>query len=195
MSLLLYILLPYILWLLTFVIFKEFFWILMPLSTGILGILTITLYRNVLRLGSLTKGVSTGIIGAIILYIIFLLGDLASKYFGFSNYVDSVYTLVGSAPNILILGIGMIWIGCMEELYWRGGLQGLLYKKGFDKAWLISSILYSLVHIVTYNPILILAALIVGLFLSKMVDLYGLYSTIFTHIIWLQLVIVLFPLR
>lgn len=167
----------------------------MPLSTGILGITTIILYRDVLRLGSLTKGIVTGIIGAVVLYIVFLLGSLATKYLGLSSYVDLVYILIGGTPNTILLGISMVWIGCMEELYWRGGLQGLLNKKGYTHAWLISSILYTLVHIVTYNPILVLAALIVGLILSKMVDLYGLYSTIFTHVIWLQLVIVLFPLR
>lgn len=190
-----YILLPYILWPITFVILNKFFWVLMPISTGILGVSTLLLYRDMLWMGELGKGILSGLIGATILYIIFFLGDIASKYLGLSVYIDSVYGMIRGSPTTILLSISMVWIGLMEELYWRGGLQKLLDRKGVKQPWIIASILYMLVHIVTFNPILILAALIVGLILSKLVDLYGLYSSITAHIIWLQLIIILFPLR
>lgn len=167
----------------------------MFLSTGILGILALILYRSLLDFGDIKKGVLYGIITSFFLYLIFLVGDFTTKIMGLSTFVDVVYNMVREAPHTTILSLSLIWIGLMEELYWRGGLQGLLIKKGFKNPWFLSSILYMLVHVVTLNPILISAALIVGLVLAKLVEFHGLYASITAHIIWLQLVMVLYPLR
>jgi len=190
-----YFLLPYFLWLLTFILLKNIFLIAMFASTGILGILTLILYRDSLIFGDYKKGILYGVAAALALYIIFLGGDLITNSLNLSIYVDEVYSMVTGVSNNIALSIGLIWIGVMEEIYWRGGVQSLVKKMGYRYPWILSSILYMLVHVVTLNPILILAALIVGLIMSKLVEVGGLYSSIVAHIVWLQLIMVLFPLR
>ena len=141
------------------------------------------------------KAFSYGFLGAFILYLIFVAGDVASEYLGLGIYIDNVYVLTRNLGDKAILSLALVWIGLMEELYWRGGLQGLLSKLIQDKSWLASSLLYMLVHIVTANPILVIASLIVGLVMAILADLYGLVAPITAHIIWLEFIIVLFPVR
>jgi hypothetical protein len=81
----------------------------------------------------------------------------------------------------------------MEEIYWRGGLQEILKNYGFSRPWLASTILYTLVHIVTLNLILIFAAFIVGIIMGVSAYKYGLFTPILLHIIWLQLIIIIIP--
>jgi len=195
MSALPYFLLPYFLWLLTFILLKNMFLIAMFASTGILGILTLISYRDLLIFGDYKKGILYGVAAALALYIIFLGGGFITNSLNLSIYVDEVYLMVTAVSNNMALSIGLIWIGFMEEIYWRGGVQSLVKKMGCKYSWVLSSILYMLVHVVTLNPILILAALIVGLIMAKLVEVGGLYSSIVTHIIWLQLIMIFFPLR
>ena len=195
MSALLYFLLPYFLWLLTFILLKNIFLIAMFTSTGILGILTLVSFRDLLIFGDYKKGILYGVAAALALYIVFLGGDLITNSLNLSIYVDEVYLIVTGVSNNTVLSIGLMWIGFMEEIYWRGGVQSLVKKMGYKCPWIFSSILYMLVHVVTLNPVLILAALIVGLVMAKLVEIGGLYSSIAAHIIWLQLIMVFFPLR
>ncbi len=190
-----YIIIPFILWPISFLILKQYFIISMLISTTILGISTFLLCKEFIILKMNHKAFSYGFLGAFILYLIFVAGDVASEYLGLGIYIDNVYVLIRNLGDKAILSLALVWIGLMEELYWRGGLQGLLSKLIQDKSWLASSLLYMLVHIVTANPILVIASLIVGLVMAILADLYGLVAPITAHIIWLEFIIVLFPVR
>jgi len=190
-----YIIIPFILWPISFLILKQYFIISMLISTTILGISTLLLCKEFIILKPNHKAFSYGFLGAFILYLIFVAGDVSSEYLGLGIYIDNVYVLIRNLGDKAILSLALVWIGLMEELYWRGGLQGLLSKLIQDKSWLASSLLYMLVHIVTANPILIIASLIVGLVMAILADLYGLVAPITAHIIWLEFIIVLFPVR
>jgi hypothetical protein len=190
----LYIVLPYFLWPLTFIVLEGYFWVMMPLSTTLLGVLTISLYKKYVKYGDMVGGFMYGAVASIFLYLIFLGGDYLSSLIGLSGYIDEVYILLEGSPDIFIV-IGLVWIGVMEELYWRGGLQGLFGSLGLNRPWLISSILYMLVHVVTLNPILVVAAFIVGLILSRLVVHSGVIASSIAHVIWLILIIVIFPVR
>lgn len=190
-----YITLPFILWPLVFVVFKEFFWVLMPLATTILGIITLAFFKDNIILGGIQRSINYGISSAIALYLIFIAGDYTTRAIGIAKYVDIIYELINTSLTPSILIIGLTWIGVMEEIYWRGGLQGIFHKKGYKTPWLISSILYSIVHTTTLNPVLVISALIVGLILGIIAYKSGIIASSIAHIIWLQMIIILLPLR
>ena len=193
---LIYILLPFILWPIAFIILRDIFLISMAISTGLIGILSITLYRDRISLGGLRGLLIIGPPGSIILYFIFYIGDILADILYLSGYIDEVYVMVGSAGDKSILLAGLVWIGFMEELYWRGGLQGLFRDVyGARYPWIYSSILYSTVHISTLNPILIISSLIIGLFLGLISEYHGVAATIFIHVSWLILILLIYPLR
>ena len=188
-----YIILPFILWIITFVVLREFFLILMTISTSILGILTLLFYREKIFWGSSMGDAIRGVMIAILLYFVFVMGDLFTEVIGLHNYVEDVYSMIHTVSNTAALVIGLIWIGVMEEVYWRGGLQGLFAEKCGDYQWLVSTVPYTLVHIATLNPILVLAAFIVGLAMGWTAYRYGIVSSSIAHIIWILLVVVIAP--
>ncbi len=83
-----------------------------------------------------------------------------------------------------------------EEIYWRGALQGYMRRK-FSKTkwapWVISTAYYSLVHLSTLNPILVLAAFFVGLTASLIAEKHGILASAAVHIIWIEAIIIFLP--
>ena len=68
-----------------------------------------------------------------------------------------VYTMLYSQGSKLVMAPLLLVIGVSEEVYWRGGVQGYLRKNStlFGKVpWLGSTALYTVVHLLTLNPIL-----------------------------------------
>lgn len=194
-KLILFILLPFALWPLTFIVLSQFFWIMMPISTTLLGLSSLMLYSDNISWYKTKRFFVLGAFSSIILYGIFWIGDKIAIYLGLGAYIDAVYNLVFTSPSQLSLAIGLIWIGFMEEVYWRGGLQGILEKKDMKYHIFIMSLIYSAVHIVTFNPILVLAAFIVGIILGETADRAGILGSIVGHVIWLELILILIPVR
>ena len=186
----LYFTLPFILWPLTFIVFKPYFMISMFFSTLLLSGVTLYFFREHIDWGEPSKSLISGIISAITLYLIFYTGNYIAGIIGLGNYVAEVYKMIRTVKNIYTLLIGLALIGLFEEIYWRGGLQGE-FKDSY--AWIKSTIPYTIVHISTLNPILVVAALIVGLILGLTAQYFGLTASIISHITWLELIIVIIP--
>jgi len=191
--------LPVFLWPLAFIIFASTFLYAMAIVTLFLGISTIVLFKKDLyslfnkNAQKITwKSISISLIAALILYIIFLLGGEISYQFGIGYLVLKIYNMILSI-NKISLGIILIIIGIMEEIYWRGFLQSIFIDNNVSHPWVLSTIYYSIVHAVTLNYILVIAAFIVGLVTGYITYKLGLMYSIFTHIIWLEVIIVLFP--
>ena len=55
--------------------------------------------------------------------------------------------------------------------------------------------MYFVVHVVTFNPILVIAAFIVGLMLGVVAEKMGIVGSIIGHTLWLELILVIFPVR
>ncbi len=187
---------PLIAWPLVFVVLSEIFVFAMLFATIILGTTSYFLFKDEIRKTFVRSNKLTvilvGFIASLLLYGIFYLGGYLSNYLGLGNLVSSVYDILLGIDRIA-LAFSLIVIGFMEEVYWRGFLQGVfLVNKSFP--WLISSIYYSLVHLVTFNVILVIAALIVGLITGYIAYRFGVASSIITHVVWLQLIIVIFPI-
>jgi hypothetical protein len=119
-----------------------------------------------LRTGLLRK-ISLGLLSAAVLYVIFWAGnqlvrELLPRAVG---GIASLYSLKGGAGTARVaLLIGLV-IGPGEELVWRGVIQrAFTAQLGAVRGLLAATGLYAVVHLSSGNPMLILAALVCGLF-------------------------------
>ncbi|MEM3832427.1 MAG: CPBP family intramembrane glutamic endopeptidase [Thermoprotei archaeon] len=190
---------PLAAWPLVFVVLKNIFLYSMGLSTTFLGLVTILFFKNDLMhllingqdQKSKLKSIFAGVVSSFVLYIIFLLGGKVSYYLGFENLVLSIYSMILDTNRITLSAV-LVIIGMMEEIYWRGFIQGI-FINNVEYPWILSSIYYSMIHIVTFNYVLVIAALIVGLITGYIAYRFGIIPSIIAHIIWLELIIIIFP--
>ena len=139
-----------------------------------------------------------GFISAGILYFIFVVGKEVSQLIliGSHEQIMSVYALKKES-NLLMIGIGLLVVGSGEEIFWRGFFQQQLMKKLGDKsAYIITSIMYGLIHFWTTNFILVLAALTAGLFWGYLLmRKKSLSMVIISHVVWDILIFIIAPLN
>jgi len=194
-----YLALPLVLWPLSFDVFSGRFVYCMAFSTLLLGLLTIAWFRGRLRWFKV-NAVAVVLLGALfafVMYAVFVGGDALLKHLGLSGYVALVYSMVEHTIGKYELAAALIVIGIMEELYWRGGLQELMRGVGGlvgREPWLLSMTYYTLVHLSTLNPALVAGAFAVGLIDGLLADKVGLAASAITHVLWLELMMVLSPL-
>ena len=191
---LLYLIAPWPLWFIVFVLSGEFFVYTMAIATALLALATRALLGPITRLGDdASSSISWGLLGALTLYVAFVAGDRLANALGRADEVEEVYESIRASWTVLHPLI-LAWIGSCEEIYWRWGLQENILG-GVRYRWLVSSVPYALVHIVTGNLVLVAAAFIVGTILGYIMYKRGLMASIIAHVVWLQLIIVLAPLR
>lgn len=170
-----YVILPLVLWPLSFDVFSKYFVYGMALSTLLLGLLSLAWFRDRLRWFRVNTSVVIvlGLLMSGILYMIFVGGYALLKYMGLAGYVVLVYEMVRGMANAYALSIALVIIGFMEEVYWRGGLQESARELGgifSNEPWIASMIYYTLVHISTLNPALIAGAFVIGLIDGVLAD-------------------------
>lgn len=196
-------LLASILWFIMFSpLTKDFanFWLLMILSTSILISYSIFLGKEQLKgvIRYKHKWLIIGIASAIILYLIFYLGYYSSDYlFAFTHQqVTNIYSTQNQADKVYIGLALLLWIGPAEEIFWRGFAQhNLTLKYGETKGYVITTLIYALVHIWAFNFMLFMAALICGLFWGWMFKKYkSLVPVIISHSLWDVLIFVIMPI-
>lgn len=130
-------------------------------------------------------------VGAIVLYMVFLAGGLFARFIGMWNQVMIVYR----ATNTDILQLaGVLLIGFSEEAYWRGYVQGYVIVESLGLPWWLSVLPYSLVHITSGMPLLALAAVPVGLVMGAIAERHGIIASGLSHAIWLYLVLYILPI-
>lgn len=116
-------------------------------------------------------------------------------------YTDTEITFLYSLKSLLdiriVIVLLMLFIGPAEEVFWRGFIQDTLQEKfGDTKGWLIASVLYSLIYIVSLNLMLVLAALFLGLFWGYIFKRFkSLWPSIISHSFLDLIVFVLLPLQ
>lgn len=140
-----------------------------------------------------------GIFSAALLYGMFFFGDIISKMvFSFADkQILSIYenkSLLSPATIVIIL---TFFIGPAEEVFWRGFVQDTFQQKfGDNKGWIIASLVYGVIHLVSLNLILSLAAVICGFFWGYIYKRYrSIWPGIISHAIWDATIFVLIPLR
>ena len=190
--------LPILLWPIVFLVFKNSFVYAMAAATAFLALLSLLKYRDLIKWKgpSPAKMAAFAIAGAIILYLVFYGGFYLASMLGMLQDVRLVYTMIYAEGSKLGIFILLAIIGICEEIYWRGALQGYMRRK-FSKTkwapWVIATAYYSLVHLSTLNPILVLAAFFVGLTASLIAEKHGIIASAAVHIIWIEAIIIFLP--
>ncbi len=142
------------------------FWVMMTCSG-----LTLTLYSTWAAPGwwkDIRFGFSDILLGAglaALLWGVFWVGErLSSLMFDFARpQVDMIYGMKEGENPWVLTALMILIIGPAEEIFWRGYLQ-----KSFSKRWnpnvgfIVTTLMYSLVHISKFNFMLIMAAAVAG---------------------------------
>lgn len=182
------------------------FWLVMSFSAVVLTILglSFTPDREVLaRIGKPLLQLLGGVALAFAMWGIFWVGDKASTWlFDFARHeVDAVYSMKHGLPSWLIGLLLVFLIGPAEELFWRGYVQRTLSrilggKRPADLAFIITAAVYALIHIWSFNFMLVMAALVAGLVWGLVYRICpkALPALIVSHALWDVLVFVIFPI-
>ena len=181
------------------------FWLTMAASALILTSLAV--FFSPEKLPKVEKPLLQILAGAIIavfLWGVFWVGDrVSSLIFDFARpEVDSIYSMKDGLPPAVIAALLLLLIGPAEEFFWRGYVQRTMEKLldgrkwPKDKAFLVTAVIYALVHIWSLNFMLVMAALVAGCVWGFLYRLRPqmLPALIVSHALWDALVFIWMPL-
>ena len=182
------------------------FWLVMCCSAVALTSLALSFtdnWRELLRVEKPLWQLLGGVAIAWALWGIFWVGDKASAFlFSFARPgVDAVYAMKsGMAPGEIAVLL-LVLIGPAEELFWRGYVQRTLSQllpgpRAADLAFVCTALIYALVHIWSFNFMLVMAALVAGAVWGLLYRLCpkALPALIVSHALWDALVFVILPI-
>lgn len=147
---------------------------------------------------SLPVQILAGVVIAFALWGVFWVGDkLSQLLFDFArNQVDGVYSLKTGLPKWGLALLLLTVIGPAEELFWRGYVQASFQRiLSPDLAFIVTLAAYALVHIWSFNFMLVMAALVAG-------GVWGLVyrfkpsllpALVISHSFWDALIFVIIP--
>ena len=190
------------LWFLMFSIWTKHlfnFWIGIAISASILMVVAIILRKEILKQFQWTwKAIGFGLLAAVALWMIFYVGEyLSGLLFGFAReQVDNIYALKEGQSKLWI-ALGLIFImGPAEEIFWRGFVQqNFINKYGEWKGFVFATLIYALVHIWSFNFMLVMAALVCGIFWGLMYRYNkNLVPLVISHAVWDVAVFILLPI-
>ena len=181
------------------------FWGAMALSSCILLALSFVFFPDWHKGLRLTlPQIGLGIAIAAVMWGIFWLGDkLSSLMFSFARpQVDNIYALKDGSMKWLLAAQLLLLTGPAEEIFWRGCLQRAIGNRlgasGNARLWaaLITLAVYTLIHIWSFNFMLVMAALVAGAVWGLLYYLkpQWLPALIVSHAIWDAAVFVVFPI-
>lgn len=182
------------------------FWLTMSFSAVVLTTLTLSFTtdrRALLKVEKPLRQLLMGVVIALALWGVFWVGDkLSALMFDFARpEVDAVYSMKTGLPPYVIAILLLLVIGPAEELFWRGYVQRTLTRllpgvKGANVAFAATTLVYALVHIWSFNFMLIMAALVAGAVWGLIYRLkpQALPALILSHALWDALVFVVMPI-
>jgi hypothetical protein len=201
------IVLAFVLWIIIFVFRPLNFWILLTFSTSLLAAIAFAIGRPLIPSREFTaKNLLLGILLAALLYAIFYVGNqflvLVSRLFPAllpdpAGNIASVYANLGGLSPGLVAFLLFFPIGFGEEIFWRGFVQRRFWGRWSARsAFLLTTLLYTAIHLPTGNPVLILAALTCGLFWGGFYWATGsLVPVLVSHMLWDPFIFVILPIK
>jgi len=196
------VLLAFVLWTLMFSPWTSVyipFWIGMSVSALIL--IGLSLYlggKPQLSIKPIDLVVGIGL--AVVLWGVFWVGDKVSQWL-FPSFarmqVDSIYDMKSGWSPWVLSALLLLIIGPAEELFWRGYIQRRLSEKVQPwMAYVITVGIYTLVHLFSFNFMLIMAAMVCGLIWGLMYYLMPqrLGAIVLSHALWDAAVFIWFPI-
>ena len=145
------------------------------------------------------KEILLGVAIAVALWSVFWVGDkLSQLMFDFARpQVDIIYRMKEGESPWLLTGLMLFLIGPAKEIFWRGYIQ-----ESFSKKWnpnigfVVTTLIYALVHAGSLNFMLTMAALVAGAAWGLLYRLYPKRFTaiIISHALWDVAVFIWFPI-
>jgi len=143
------------------------------------------------------RNILLGILSAVLLYGVFLAGNALSRSLlpFAAEGIRRVYAFKGGVSPLRIAVLMGLVIGPGEELFWRGFVQHRWQVRFGDRSgFLLAAGLYTLVHIPSGNPMLILAAGVCGLYWGWLYFRFrSILLVITSHTLWDLEVFLLIP--
>jgi membrane protease YdiL (CAAX protease family) len=176
------------------------FWVMMTCSGLVLTTFSTWAQRDWWKGVKLDwTNIALGVALAAVLWGVFWVGDkLSSLMFDFARpQVNLIYGMKeGENPWVLTF-LMLFIIGPAEEIFWRGFIQN-----SFSKRWnpnigfIVTTLVYSLVHLSKFNFMLIMAALVAGLIWGLAYRFFPekLGAIIISHALWDCAVFIWFPI-
>jgi len=179
----------------------HYFWLVMSIAAFSLSIFTLISEKG--RLKEMFrfewKHVWFGLIHAILLYGLSRLGVwIFATFFEWTlPQIQAIYQTRAQASPYIISFLLVFLIAPAEEIFWRGFVhERLIGKFGIKIATAIAIFLYTFVHIWSFNPMLLIAALVLGIHWTL---IYSKFRTvvpgIISHAIWDLLIFVVLPVQ
>lgn len=176
------------------------FWQMMSISAFTLTVLSTLCGSKWWKGQSWTfKDLFLGATIAVVLWGIFWIGNEVSSWlFDFARpQVNLIYGMKeGESPWVLSLLL-LVLIGPAEEIFWRGYVQHQLSAKyNPDKGFLVTTLCYTLVHIASFNFMLIMSSMVCGIVWGILYRFMPqrLPAIILSHALWDAAVFVWFPI-
>lgn len=183
-------------WFVVFGIEAGNFWVKIGVAVACLAVFALILEKPKFHvsLGALALG---GLMAAI-LYGIFFLGYTLAPFFVPNAHarVGTIYSL-GEGSSALGVSLLLVFITSPgEEIFWRGFLQERLMRAwGKWPGFFVQAILYGAVHTFSGNPMLILSALVAGVFWGLAYALQrNLVPLIVSHALFTAVIFTLAPI-
>jgi membrane protease YdiL (CAAX protease family) len=176
------------------------FWVMMTLSG-----MTLTVYSTLASPGwwkdvnlDMTN-VIMGVVLAAALWGVFWLGEFFSTMlFDFARpQVDMIYGMKEGENPWVLTALMLFIIGPAEEIFWRAYLQKNLSSRWNPNiGFVVTTILYSIVHLSKFNFMLIMAAMVAGFVWGLAYRLFPekLGAIILSHALWDCAVFIWFPI-
>lgn len=183
------------------------FWLTMSFAAIILTTLSLCFgggFKSNFKVEKPLIQIVGGVVLAFALWGIFWIGDKAASWlFDFARpEVDLIYSMKDGFPSWCIATLLLLVIGPAEEFFWRGYVQKSFVKVcekskyPADYAFLLTSVIYALVHVWSFNFMLVMAALVAGCVWGFIYRLCpkALPALIISHALWDALVFVIIPI-
>ena len=140
-----------------------------------------------------------GIVIAVALWGVFWVGDkLSQLMFDFARpQVDTIYGMKDGQSPWLLTALMLFLIGPAEEIFWRGYVQENLSRKwNANKGFIVTTLIYALVHAGSLNFMLTMAALVAGVVWGALYRFFPKYfaAIIISHALWDVAVFIWFPI-
>ena len=144
------------------------------------------------------KKIGLAVLSSLVLYGIFWAGNVLTSiaFPSAGKEIAAVYSFKQDASVVRIGLLIVFIIGPGEELFWRGFVQRRWQRSpGRPSRWLLASLFYAAVHVGSGNFMLVLSALVCGLYWGA---IYARFQSVtmvaISHTIWDMLIFVFFPL-
>ena len=176
------------------------FWVMMTCSGAALTIFTTWAspgwWKEVrLKFSDVVLGITL----AAALWGVFWLGEFFSTLlFDFARgQVDSIYGMKEGENPLVLTMLMLLIIGPAEEIFWRGFIQNRFSARwNPNTGFIVTTLVYSLVHLSKFNFMLIMAAMVAGLVWGLAYRFFPerLGAIIISHALWDCAVFIWFPI-